>query len=460
MKLRKFFGLTSRAVLHQVRTELGPDAMIVANRPVADGIEITAMPGDAMSAMLADGGSDGADAGDGGGRDTPVPRSEPERWAPPRVDPGEVTWPVRIDAPAPVMPAAAAAAAAAADAPQAAAARRRPAGPAPDEPRAGVAPEVGSRLMEEVAALRGMLEGQLAQLAWNDTQRRQPLRARFTRDLLVSGYSAALAREITARLPDDFTPGQALTWVAGIIAKNLRCAAADDDLVVRGGVYALVGPTGVGKTTTVAKLAARGAVRYGSAGLALLTTDSYRVGAHDQLRIYAKILGVPVHTVSATEDLAQALDSLRAKHLVLIDTVGMGQRDTRVPEQATLLAHPLVRRVLVLNATAQAETLEEVVAAYGAAVPEAGRTRATAIVTKLDETARPGQVLDVAIRHRLTLQYVSNGQRVPEDLHPANAAYLVDRSLKTAPAPMSSSPFALQSDEFGMLLGAAGVAHA
>jgi flagellar biosynthesis protein FlhF len=211
----------------------------------------------------------------------------------------------------------------------------------------------------------------------------------------------------------------------------------------------------VGKTTTTAKLAARCAVRYGARALALLTTDSYRIGAQDQLRIYAKILGVAVHTVSDAAELRATLDSLSGKHLVLIDTVGMGQRDQRVAEHSHWLAQPEVRRLLLLNATAQSETLEEVVAAYGATQPAPNSFVGT-VITKIDETARPGQVIDVIVRHRLTLQYISNGQRVPEDLHTPNPAYLVHRSLQRRDGDSPPSVFALQDDELAMMLATGG----
>src|SRR5439155_9858000 len=445
MKLRKFFGLTSRSVLEQVRTELGADAVIVGNRPTAEGIEITALASEAIDTLLSKSTVTPSRPASQPELEravsSPAGPSEPRRWDPlriarsasPRVDDADG---------APVLESVAVAVAAAKDADT-----------APE-----TKPSLDARLMEEVMAMRALLEGQLAQLAWGDTVRRAPLRAGLTRDLLGAGYSAALARELTQRLPDDYSAAQASAWLTGVVAKNLRCVEADHDLVTRGGVYALIGPTGVGKTTTAAKLAARCAVRYGAREIALLTTDSYRVGAHDQLRIYAKILGVAVHTVSDREDLRQALDSLRGKRLVLIDTVGMGQRDQRVAEQAMLLSQREVKRVLLLNATAQAETLDEVVAAYGSAGCEATGDLAGCIVTKIDEAARPGHVLDVLIRHRLALQYVSNGQRVPEDMHPANATYLVHRSLK----PLArSSPFALRDDELGLRLGhGAGMAHA
>ena len=316
------------------------------------------------------------------------------------------------------------------------------------------------RLMDEMQAMRCLIEGQFAQLAWSDAVRRQPLRAQFTRELLAAGYSASLARQIVQHLPDDYSAAQAREWLVGVVARNLNCVAAEDDVVTRGGIYALVGPTGVGKTTTTAKIAARCAVRFGARALALLTTDSYRIGAQDQLRIYARILGVNVHTVTDAGELRSTLDSLAGKHLVLIDTVGMGQRDQRVAEHTHWLAQPDVKRLLLLNATVQAETLEEVVAAYAAAKPDAGDF-AGAIITKIDEAARSGQVVDAVIRHHLALQYVSNGQRVPEDLHTCNASYLVHRSLRSAGKEAADSPFTLQDDELALMLAdSVGLAHA
>jgi flagellar biosynthesis protein FlhF len=155
-----------------------------------------------------------------------------------------------------------------------------------------------------------------------------------------------------------------------------------------------------------------------------------------------------VHTVSDRNDLRQALESVRGRHLVLIDTVGIGQRDTRVAEQAQLLDHPDVSRLLLLNAAAQAETLEEVVTTYRRGPRGAHDGVSGAIVTKLDEAARTGGVLDVSIRHKLRLHYVTNGQRVPEDLALPHATYLVDRSLRAAARP---SAFAIEPDELALV---------
>jgi flagellar biosynthesis protein FlhF len=278
----------------------------------------------------------------------------------------------------------------------------------------------------ELRQLSARIAEQLGRLAWVEGTRGRPLRAELARELLNAGFSGALARGATEHLPDDYGAEQARRWLAAALARNLRCTPAEHDVVTRGGAYALVGPTGVGKTTTLAKLAARCVVRHGTASLGLVTTDSYRIGAFDQLRIYGRILGVPVHAAHDEAELDHALAALAGKHLVLIDTVGMGQRDARMREHLELLARPQVKRVLVLSTASQAEAIEDAMFAYRGAGLEG------IALTKLDEAVKLGGALDAAIRHRLTLIAVANGQRVPEDLHLANAAYLVDRALRAA----------------------------
>jgi flagellar biosynthesis protein FlhF len=181
------------------------------------------------------------------------------------------------------------------------------------------------------------------------------------------------------------------------------------------------------------------------ADLALVTTDSYRIGAQEQLRTYGKILGVPVHVVQDESGLAGAIASLRRKHLVLIDTVGMGQRDGRVIEQVSMLANSGAKRILVLNATAQGETLEDVVQAFQ------GKALAGCIVSKADEAVRMGAVLDTVLRHRLPLHFVANGQRVPEDLHEPSAQFLVHRAMK---APPPAQVFQLSEEDFPLVMAA------
>jgi flagellar biosynthesis protein FlhF len=185
-------------------------------------------------------------------------------------------------------------------------------------------------------------------------------------------------------------------------------------------------------------------VRFGAESVALVSSDGYRIGAQDQLRIYAKILGVAVHTVQDRAGLSQALESFAGRRLVLIDTVGMGQRDARLGEQLELLGDARVQRIVLLNAASQIETLEEVARAYR------GRGLAGAIVTKLDEARRSGGALDVAMRHRLAIPYVTDGQRVPEDIRIPQPAELIEHAL----ADVGQSPFALQDEELFMLRAA------
>lgn len=279
-------------------------------------------------------------------------------------------------------------------------------------------------VLEELRSLSADVREQLGRLAWDEAARQRPLRGALAQWLSEAGFGERLARELTARLPDDFAEPEARRWVISALCRNLRCAAPAEDLVERGGVYALVGPTGVGKTTTVAKLAARCVVRHGAAALGLVTTDGYRIGAYDQLKIYGRILGVSVQAANDADELGRALDALSGKRLVLIDTVGIGQRDARMREHLELHADRRLARVLVLAACAQEGALEDAVLAYR------GAGLAGAILTKLDEAVKLGSALGAAIRNRVPLLAVTNGQRVPEDLHAANAMYLVDRALR------------------------------
>ena len=183
-------------------------------------------------------------------------------------------------------------------------------------------------------------------------------------------------------------------------------------------------------------------VRYGTQQLGLICSDSYRIGAQEQLRTYGKILGVPVHSVQDEASLQATLAGMCAKHLVLIDTVGLAQRDERVSEQTALFRTAPIQRILLLNAACQTETLDDVLGAYG------GNGLAGCILTKLDEAVKIGGVLDVIMRHRLALQFIANGQRVPEDLHFPNAELLVHRALKAK----TPGPFALNNDEYKLLM--------
>ena len=323
-----------------------------------------------------------------------------------------------------------------------------------DQAQARVAELVAQSVIGEIHSMRGVIEEQLAGLLWSDRQRRDPARGQAAKTLLAAGFSSQLVKLLIERMPTQLDHAQAMDWLKAALGRNLPVLQNEDALLERGGVYALMGPTGVGKTTTTAKLAARCVMRYGANRVALLTTDSYRIGAHEQLRIYGKILGVGVHAVKDAADLRLALSELRNKHMVLIDTIGMSQRDRTVSEQVAMLCGTgtPVQRLLLLNATSHGDTLNEVVHAYrNRQATEGHSDLAGCILTKLDEATNIGAVLDTVIRYRLPVHYVSTGQKVPENLYVARKDFLIESAFAV---PRESSPFAPAEDELAAMMAA------
>lgn len=313
-------------------------------------------------------------------------------------------------------------------------------------PPAYASDSVVQNLMREMSAMKSMLQREISGMAWSGLKQRAPARAAMMQVLLNAGFSPLLARQLVTVLPEQATLPVAHKAIGAEI-KNLLRVMPEESMVADGGVYALVGPTGVGKTTTVAKLAARCVVRYGAASLSLITTDSYRIAAHDQLRVYGKILNVPVHAVKDAADMAATLAKMRDKKTVLIDTVGMSQRDQLVAEQSAMLAAGgvQVKRLLLLNATANAATLDEVIGAYAKGGLHG------CIITKLDESASLATALDCAIRYRLTLHYVTTGQCVPEDIRLPHADYLLHRALRPT---LDTYAHGLQEEEYPLAVAA------
>lgn len=307
---------------------------------------------------------------------------------------------------------------------------------------------VPMEVMDEIRSLRKIVEQHLAGFAWGESARAEPVKTDILRQMLDAGFSPQFSRELLSDLPREMNALEAMAWVKGAADRSLLTIGNENDIVDKGGVYALVGPTGVGKTTTTAKLAARCVLRHGPSKVALVTTDGYRIGAHEQLRIYGRILGVSVHLVKDANELRQTLVELQHKHMVLVDTMGMSQRDKLVPELTDMLAGCDVQRLLLLNSTSRGDTLDDVVRAY------AGDTLAGCILTKIDEAASLATVLDVVMRHGLKLQYVSNGQRVPEDLHLPNRSYLLHRAFKDVP---ETSPHKFDGLEPGLMMASAGM---
>ena len=290
-------------------------------------------------------------------------------------------------------------------------------------------PDTTAGLQDAISALRGALETRMDGLLWGGRPgaTREAAAAALFRSLLDAGFSTKLVRTLVDRLPQGLSSDAAQAWARNELVTHLPVVASEDEFLA-GGVYALVGPTGVGKTTTLAKLAARCVAREGRDQVAMLTTDLFRIGALEQLQIYGRLMGVPAHSVRDAGELRRILAELGNRKIVLIDTTGISQRDRLVAEQAAMLtsAGKPVRRLLVLNAASQGDTLDEVAHAYRNGV---GEDVAGCIITKLDEATRLGAALDTAIRHRLPIHYMSVGQKVPEHMELARADVLIDRAF-------------------------------
>ena len=457
MKIKRFVAADMRQAMREVREEQGPDAVILSTRRIADGIEIIAAL-DYDEALMREASRQGAPA------ETPLPHSANPTPAPTLSTPPPFAPKVATPPPAPAVASKVASEPAALPA----AAQFAPTA-APRFPRIEVAAETtpvaerfaASPLMEhakdaspltervanasprmeraapdraatdtaqlrsELGSMREMLEVQLSSLVWNDMERRQPLRARILREMTRIGIESDVARALVDELPEEINADQARYLPLGMLSRRL--AVSGRDLVTdAAGVTALVGPTGVGKTTTIAKLAARAVLRHGADQVALVSTDHYRIGAAAQLEHYGRLLGVRVYPAYDGESLRKVLEILQGRHTVLIDTAGVAGNDPRLNQQLDILADAnQLRATLVLAANTHAQSLDDSVRAYLPLKPH------SAILTKLDEAPNLGGALSVLIRHRLTLDYITDGQRVPEDISAADARALVCRAAKS-----------------------------
>jgi len=486
MNVKRFFAPSTREALRTLKAELGADAIVLSNRAVAGGVEIMALPPGAIDTLHAPqsarptqapsdatratapgipgnrgeyAGFTGSDHGVGDYTDdfhvtlsslaagavprksaTGSPRRESASPRKPEIRP---FVPPRVETAPSMRPGAMTERVAEKVAEKVAVAMRGETG---ESVRA--LKETNIRLMDELSGIRSVIERELAGFSWYETRANAPVRAEMLGQLLATGFSASLARQLVEGIGKDATPGAALDILRAALDRRLKIGGSASEIIDDGGIYALVGPTGVGKTTTVAKLAARFVTRQGAGRLALITTDGYRIGAQEQLRIYGRILGVPVFAVRNAAELRQTLIDLRDKRLVLIDTMGMNQRDRMVVAQASMLAEAgEVRRLLLLNATCRGDTLDDVVRAF------AGPDVAGCILTKVDEAASLASVIDTALCHELDVRYITNGQRVPEDLHLPNRAWLLQRAL----CPQTDeSHWRLDGDETGAMLRAQG----
>jgi len=426
MKIKRFVAPDMRQAMREVREEQGPEAVILSTRRIAEGIEVIAAI-DYDEALMREASRQGAPAA--------AARAEPVAAPPPLPATGMPHAPMPVVAPA-AAPMRTPAPRAAASAPRAAA--------APSTERAA---QDTARLRNELGSMREMLEVQLSSLAWNDMERRQPLRARILREMTRIGIEADVARALVDELPEQINAEQARYLPLGMLSRRLAVSGRDlaDDAPR---VTALVGPTGVGKTTTIAKLAARAVMRRGADQVALVSTDHYRIGAAAQLEHYGRLLGVRVYPAYDGDSLRKVLEMLRDRHTVLIDTAGVAVNDPRLNQQLDTLAEANeLRATLVLAANTHAQSLDDAVRAYLPLKLHA------CILTKLDEAPSLGGALSVLIRHRLALDYTTDGQRVPEDISVADARVLVCRAAQALKG--GSPDDNLMADRFGMAVAGA-----
>ncbi len=385
MKIKRFFAQDIRQAIRMVREEQGPDAVILSNRRVDGGVEIVAAVDYDENIFKKETET----------KDSKTGRLSDSSQVAGFAQAAEKAFGKRPDLQAAVH------------------------GASSQEPALAA-------LKNEMKELRGLVESQLSGLAWGDNARRHPMQARLLRDVMNLGIKADVASRLVGEI-DELTPyGEAWRKVLGVMGHALKIT--DDDILTNGGVVALVGPTGVGKTTTIAKLAARYILRHGKDKVGLITTDNYRIGALEQLRTYGRILGAPVYVAANYDELESALQVLSDKDLVLIDTAGMSQRDVRLTEQFAMLQGGLrhVQSYLVLSAITQVHGLDEAIGAFK------GANLKGCILTKIDEAVSLGEAISMLIKHELPVAYISEGQKVPEDLQPARAHSLITKCVTMA----------------------------
>jgi len=375
MKIKRFQAADVRQAIREVRDVLGPDAVILSNTRVDGGIEIVAATDYDETQFR-----------------RPADTAEMNKPSQPRVEINPSTEDRRI------------------------------------QPKSAPAQNIWSQeptlvqMRREIASLRDMLQNQLSDLTWKDMERQSPTQMQLLKRFLRMGVDVEIAKSITAQMAGLDDLDMAWRQSMGRLASQLRLS--EDDFLAQGGIYALVGPTGVGKTTTIAKLAARCALKHGARNVALVTTDCYRIGGQEQLRSYARILGVPIRVARTHAELKDTLADLLDRRFILIDTAGMNQRDMKLSEKFALLKQqsPRVKTLLTLSANTQASGMDDIIKAFSHLDLNG------CILTKTDEASSLGGALSAMIRHQLPMAFVTNGQQVPEDLSLARPNTLVNQA--------------------------------
>ena len=386
MKIKRYLDKDMRHVLRRVREDQGPDAVILSNRRVEEGIEvIAAVDYDEALVRHAIGVREDANA---------------------EISNDALAEIAEDDAPVDAEPAVEVV--------------------STDLSTQPVDDQSFREVQSELASMRGLLETQLSGLVWKDTARRFPLRAQILRNLARMGLAPDIANMIVDRL--EPTGDVKNLWSAPLTEIAQAMPVVDDELLKKGGTVALIGPTGVGKTTTIAKIAARFAMNHWSDDIALVSADSYRIGAKEHLTAFANIIGAKVYAATSFEELSQTLTRLKNKKLVLIDTEGRSQRDRDLSSRLAAYGRNAdrVRFYLTLSAATQEAALDETVREFSR-VPLEG-----CIVTKIDEAAQLGCIISTLIRNDLPAAWFSDGQRIPDDLHAAarKKLWLVNQAVE------------------------------
>jgi len=432
MKMKRYFAPDSRQALRALRDEQGPDAVILSNRRVNGGVEIIAAMDYEDSMVSASLGNPDA-----------LTEIDPYQNMPQDKSGNNQTGKIaRNGKPSPATAAQANAKATAVEkdiASQQQANQRQP----------NMSSTALNKIQDELAGLRNIMEAPLMQFSWGETGRVQPLYANLLKQLMTLGISAGLSQIIARKLEKQGLSKH--SWLESLNHLANLLPIDERDILSSGGIISLVGPTGVGKTTTIAKLAARFALKHGRRAVTLITTDNYRIGAHEQLRSYGRILGIPVHVASDTEELKYLLQEIKDKHgdnqLTLIDTAGICQKEVKLTEQITSLDVDGIdiKNYLVLSATGQMNLQDDVISGFSKINLEG------CIITKIDEAASLGEIISVLIKHELPASFVCDGQKVPDDLHRARGRLLIKEAVKL----MRSSNKSLSDEELAYTFGRA-----
>ena len=426
---QKFTAANSAEALKMVREKMGSDAMILSSKDVDEGVEIVAISPDALAHLASQKNPFLAKSNNPAPStplSTPVFQEITKEAVPKVTTPSMQVGGLLVKD---IINTNASANEALSEVSPPAQPSDTTSAPAANTP-AAESPRV-EHLITEIEEVKKLLQSHLASSYWNNLQQESAGHAQVTKTLLSAGFSPKLCAELVQNLS---ATGDVKSLLAEVQKRLEHSIKTIDPLEAfdRGGIFAFIGPTGVGKTTTVAKVAARCVLRYGRNQVALLSTDTYRIGAQEQLKVFARILGLPVISLRDSEDLESKLNELSQRHIVLLDTAGVNQRDVLMIEQSQLLKEGSrdAHRILVMSSTTDLRTQEDVIMLHNQASIDANQSRIMgAIITKTDEAAQIAPVLDSLMRHELPLMFLSNGQRVPEDLSQANVAYLAHRAM-------------------------------